>query len=284
MKIIIIQEAGRHPENSHFREALSWQRAFRAHGHEAVVWGLGFKNFVVPFEKASKDADVIFLLEQYDQTGWTPDFSKSKALKIDLSIDDHVNIQEHLRQVKRQKIDIHFCATRLYLNYYRRPRMKKFWLPNCYDDSLFFPTNTPKTIALGFVGNVCNRRRWIKVLQNDMNLHFREMLLGHEMVNFINSSRIHWNRNIDSDVNYRHFETLGCKTFLLTNRAPDTDLLFEIGKEIVVYRTMKDLQEKIKYYRRHSGEREAIADAGYRRVKRDHTYTTRCKQLLEYIQ
>jgi spore maturation protein CgeB len=58
---------------------------------------------------------------------------------------------------------------------------------------------------------------------------------------------------------------------------------FEIGKEMVVYQDVDDLADKIRYYLRHETEREAIAEAGYRRVLRDHSYAQRFREIFSTI-
>jgi spore maturation protein CgeB len=103
------------------------------------------------------------------------------------------------------------------------------------------------------------------------------------MVNAINSYKIHLNCNIADDINYRTFETTGCGTFLLTNYTPGLEKLFDIGKEIVVYNNLEDLDNKVKYYLDNNEEREYIALAGYNRVKRDHTYFKRSEKLIKII-
>ena len=48
MKILIIQEASRHVENSDFRECLCLYRAFKEEGWEPTVYGKGHENFETP--------------------------------------------------------------------------------------------------------------------------------------------------------------------------------------------------------------------------------------------
>ena len=59
--------------------------------------------------------------------------------------------------------------------------------------------------------------------------------------------------------------------------------MFDIGKEIVVYNNLADLDNKVKYYLDNEEERESIAKAGYERSKKDHTYFERSKRLVEII-
>jgi len=103
------------------------------------------------------------------------------------------------------------------------------------------------------------------------------------MVKSINSYKIHFNKNIRDDINYRTFETCGCKTFLLTNYSPNLEKLFKIGEEIVVYNNLSEIDSIIKYYLENENERVKIENAGYTRVKKDHTYFERSKFLIEII-
>ena len=64
MKILLIQENGRHDANRNYRECFCLQRAFIFHGHECDVWGLGHTNFTNIPEYESYDW--IINLENYD--------------------------------------------------------------------------------------------------------------------------------------------------------------------------------------------------------------------------
>ena len=55
MKIVIIQEAGRHQENKNFRESLCLHNAFsKIDGVESKVWGLNYQDFSTPFSEIEK--------------------------------------------------------------------------------------------------------------------------------------------------------------------------------------------------------------------------------------
>lgn len=292
MRILLIQEAGRHEANRNFREALSMQRALLTLGHTARVWGLNHPFSDEPFEEASRGFDVVFLLEQYDQVGWVPDISAFKGPRVFWTVDSHCSLSEHVAQAERQRVTHLLSSTRRFLDYYNAPGLKKHWFPNCYDDALIYPMpEVEKYNPVGFCGNINNRGPWLEV----MDIYFRDyhpqlgqvkrdiFVIGPAMVRALNSYKISFNRNIAEDLNYRTFETLGCKTFLLTNYTAGLDELFDIGRELVTYGSGDDLLKKIKHYLENPGEREAIAEAGFRRVKRDHTYLARAHQLVELL-
>jgi spore maturation protein CgeB len=159
---------------------------------------------------------------------------------------------------------------------------KSYWFPNSYPDDLMYPMNIEKTVDIGFCGNVLNRGHVIDSLDK-YGIKKDIFVIGGDMVTAINSYKIHLNCNISNDINYRTFETCGCGTMLLTNYTPGLEKLFDIGKEIVVYTSIEDLDNKVKYYLENEDERNLIAESGYQRVKRDHTYSERAKKLIEII-
>jgi spore maturation protein CgeB len=73
----------------------------------------------------------------------------------------------------------------------------------------------------------------------------------------------------------RNFEVPGCGGFLLTERVPHLEDYFELGREVGVFARPEDLVDQIRYWLEHDDERQAVADAGYRRVLAEHTYDHR---------
>ena len=73
------------------------------------------------------------------------------------------------------------------------------------------------------------------------------------------------------------------KTFLLINYTPGLEKLFDIGKELVIYESIEDLDSKVKYYLENEDERNKISETGYQRVKKYHTYFERAKKLINII-
>lgn len=281
MKILIIQEKGRHEKNWMFRESLCMQRAFTKLNIESTVWGLNYENYSTSFWELEKEHDVILLMENYPQTEWLPDLSKSNKLKLFWSIDSHVVLNEHIQLCKKFKIDIVLNAVYGHDKFFNM--FKTEYLPNAYCDELIKPLNTEKIYEIGFCGNINNRGGWINEIKKYHNLKLDEFVIGKDMVESINSYKIHFNRNIADDVNYRTFETLGCNTFILTNETPGLSNLFEIGKSIITYSNEWDLLDKISYYLKNESEREQIAKNGYNHVLMNHTYTIRMKYLINII-
>ena len=278
MKILIIQEQGRHEKNRHFRESLVFQDAFTKLGIESIVWGLNYSNFTTSFEEISENCDIILCIENYDN-GWLPNMKDFKGLKLFWSIDSHVIPQQHVLTCLNGNFQIVLNAIESHSKFFKK--QKCYYLPNAYPDNLIYPKPEIKKIHdIGFCGNYVNRRDWIDSIPNIKNDIF---VIGDDMVNAINSYKIHFNRNMKDDINYRTFETLGCNTLLLTNQTENLENLFEIGKHLDVYTSKEDLNEKINHYIKNEDIRNKISEEGYKHVKENHTYFNRVKQIIEII-
>ena len=105
---------------------------------------------------------------------------------------------------------------------------------------------------------------------------------GTDMFNMLLRSEITVNRHIDAAGananNMRLFEATGCGALLITDFKDNLQDLFEVGKEVVAYRTPQECAELICYYQRNKEEAKAIAKAGQARTLREHSYANRMKQ------
>jgi hypothetical protein len=284
MNILIIQENGRHDKNENFRESKNLQRAlFDIGNFNVIAWGLNHLNFNQTFYELEKWSDIIIILENYTPQ-WLPvdDIIKSKKLKLFWSIDSHCVLTQHIELCKKLKINILLNSTESYIPNFKGIVEKSYWFPNAYPDDLIYPKDIDKIHDVGFCGNINNRNSWLVYLEK-YNIKKDIFVIGDDMVNAINSYKIHFNRNISDDINYRTFETTGCRTLLFTNYTPNLERLFNINEEIIVYENFNDLDEKINYYLNNENKRKDVENAGYEKAKTHHTYNNRAKTLIEII-
>ena len=105
---------------------------------------------------------------------------------------------------------------------------------------------------------------------------------GKEMFKIISNSRIIVNRHGEIAENYacnmRLYEATGTGTLLITDYKDNLNELFEIGTEVVAYRSPEECAALVNYYLAHPDEAESIARAGRERTLRDHTYARRMAQ------
>ena len=81
----------------------------------------------------------------------------------------------------------------------------------------------------------------------------------------------------------RPFEITASKSLLLCEYVEGIEDYFEIDKEIVCFKTKKELKESIAYYLEHGDEREAITNAGYKRTIEDHLWKNRFDAIFKEI-
>jgi hypothetical protein len=110
---------------------------------------------------------------------------------------------------------------------------------------------------------------------------------GLDMYRTLSRSRITLNRHINVAENYannmRLYEATGVGTMLLTDCKDNLGDLFEIGREVVSYKSPDEAIALIKYYAEHVEEAAAIARAGQERTLREHTYAHRMEELLPIL-
>jgi spore maturation protein CgeB len=112
-------------------------------------------------------------------------------------------------------------------------------------------------------------------------------LWGYDMYRQLQRSKIALNIHIDMAEQYaanmRLYEATGVGTMLLTDWKTNLHEMFEIGKEVVAYRSVEECVELVNYYLAHDSEREAIAKAGQQRTLSEHSYYHRMQELTEIL-
>jgi spore maturation protein CgeB len=85
-----------------------------------------------------------------------------------------------------------------------------------------------------------------------------------------------------NQIKARTFEVPGAGGFLLTEYTPGLESFYEIGKEIDVFHSNKELANKINFYLQNPQLRDEIAINGFNRTVRDHSYETRVEDILSF--
>ncbi|MEJ5349308.1 MAG: glycosyltransferase [Desulfosoma sp.] len=109
---------------------------------------------------------------------------------------------------------------------------------------------------------------------------------GLELTKIYNASWINLDiaRAYQNDiVTMRVFDVLACQAFVLAEHSPAIGELFDIGRDVVVYRNRQEIRKLIHHYIRNPEERVSIARAGHERVLKDHTMDQRMAWILQYL-
>jgi hypothetical protein len=205
-------------------------------------------------------------------------------------IDVHLG---HWRKQAARFFDAVFVAQLDYVDDFKRAtgHDQVHWLPLAAPPDVHHQPYQPRGLDVGFVGNLAlahkktaraRRLQWIA--QRFRTNDFYRQYTAQEISETYSRAKIVFNTSISGDVTMRIFEGTACGALLLTDSiANGLDQLFEIGREIVVYRDDQDLFDKIEYFLAHGDERERIAHAGQQRTLAQHIYQHRGQQLLDAI-
>jgi spore maturation protein CgeB len=124
---------------------------------------------------------------------------------------------------------------------------------------------------------------WGSLLGKGFRLH-RELNYYQELPAFYPVSKISFNatsRQMKDGVNQRVFDVPACRRVVLTDWTRQLEDLMEPGKEVLAYRNR---EEMVELAGRALADRETlqrVAEAGYHRVLKEHTYRHRLRQLVE---
>ena len=86
---------------------------------------------------------------------------------------------------------------------------------------------------------------------------------------------------IRSGIPLRIFDLLACTGFVITNYQSDLMEYFVPGEDLEIYSSLEELEEKISYYLSHRGKCREIADAGYKKAVKYHTYPMRLQEMFK---
>jgi hypothetical protein len=86
-----------------------------------------------------------------------------------------------------------------------------------------------------------------------------------------------------SALNMRTFEVPATKTLLLNDYRDGIEDLFDMEKEILVYRNIDELITILEKLKRNPKEFDSVISNGYKRVLAEHTYIHRMKEVLSYV-
>lgn len=164
------------------------------------------------------------------------------------------------------------------------------------DERIYPKHDLKKDIDVSFVGQCISDRKSIVRQLEGRGIRVKcfgdGWQQGHvsheEMVKIFNRSKISLGlskcaRGTLTHVKSRTFEVPACGTFFLVEDTPELGRYYSPGKEVAVFKNSDELAEKITYYLEHEKEREEIAQAGYARTMKDHTYKARFKEIFDEI-
>lgn len=185
--------------------------------------------------------------------------------------------------------------------------IKTQWACNHF---LYQPIGTQPDYDVTFIGQPHGNRRQIIAALRAAGVDVKTWGYGwdtgrltqHEMIDVFSRSRINlnlsnasttgvgglkrflpWNMRLSQQIKGRNFEIPGCAGFLLTGMAENLDSYYTPDLEVSVFAGVNDLIRKVQFYLGHEAERQRVAQAGYARTIKEHTYEQRLNHIFATI-
>ena len=199
-------------------------------------------------------------------------------------------------------MDSIFCTDTYFIQQLREHGYTKptSYLPLAMDPKRFYPSDIVRENKIVYVAkNSPGRAAFIRNVERPLHLYGkkwksfsasqhridpRPVSLG-QLSKLYASSRAVLNlkneQSVVRGINQRSFEPYGCKTPVLNDDIEDLKLCFELGKEILVYRSVEELHTLHDKLTSDQNYARAVGEAGYRRVIAEHTYAARATALLQ---
>ncbi len=176
------------------------------------------------------------------------------------------------------------------------------YLPLALDPALFRPLPVARTGKIVYVANntpgrgqfissvrkplTLYGRGWSKLKGTPHEIHAYRLPLSKLPAVYASSLavlNVKNEKNVVRGLSQRTFEPYGCQTPVLNDDMADMPRCFELGKEILVYRSLDELHEWHDRLTADPAFARTIGMAGYRRAMAEHTYAHRAHAMLRQM-
>ena len=112
---------------------------------------------------------------------------------------------------------------------------------------------------------------------------------GPDLNKLYNSAKIHIHLCGDGKIDRHLLDGIAAGAFFLVRTHPDNrradgvGRVFELGKELIIFDSPRDLRAKVGHYLTHEDQRKKIAEAAHKKILTSHSYAQRMQQMLETI-
>jgi len=265
-----------------------WQAdAFESLGHEVIRYD--YRAMVRKYGNVERDKHLISLCRNEN-----PDFSLfSKCNNMDIKVveecgkigktvlwymDSVDNINAELIQ-KMQKSDYIFSGGWDGYDEGLKYNKNTFRIHEGYNPKTNYPMDVPKVHDVCFIGELRANRA---VFRREVSFDVVTGAFNEDHARVVSETKINLNFTIGGGTSDRTYKVLAAKGFLLTEPWNKIKEDFEIGEDLDVFTSPKNLQERVEYYLEHEEEREKISEHGYNTVQK-YDNISYAKKILEIV-
>ncbi|KGP72370.1 CgeB family protein [Pontibacillus yanchengensis] len=249
---------------------------------------------VIDFSKidSKKYSGVIFV--ETNKTVEVKNIHMAKMPKVFWVHHGENRLERNLNLEKRYKPDLILMSHSLHLSKHFSAKVKFFPFGM---DTRIFNNNKPlqkRSYDLSFVGNrhekfYNERNKTLTLLHNhfsNYNTSLYSNVYVSQLSSLYSNSKIVFNESHHNvhPINMRIFEGMGCGALLITDEVENQRLLNLVdGKHYIIYRSSKELIDKVGYYLTHMDEAQKIASEGRKYLLQHHTYEHRARTLVRLM-
>lgn len=209
--------------------------------------------------------------------------------------DAHINEAAYkYRMETAKKFDHVLVAQKVFIDQFVAdgvPRGKIHYLPHAFEPDCYKPYDIINKWDWIFIGHPNSQHR-IDLLDR-LCKEFPSWYVGwrnaavpgynalDDVARKLAQSKVGVNYSVNKDLNMRVFETLGTRTALLTDNLDSIQELFNDNEHLVLFNSIDEAVEKMKWLLSDDEARQKIAENGYREALLRHTYEVRARKILE---
>ena len=282
-------------ENEEWSTPMALAREFESRGWEVEFISIGSNsagrytdvNIHSWIINPTKTADIVLFMDwgRFDAPSLDKN-RKREAFWVQESGDDPQNFERNFPKASR--FDMTLSPDYQSAEEYKKRGIDAHWWTHFADTRVQFPIDTePKYVAVTtrgpggseFLDTITKHAQGAFGNRNNMN--------AEEHTQFLNSGLMVVQNSRWGEITRRIFEGMACGKLVLTDRLKaerHLEDLFVEGKEIVFYDDIVDCINKINFFATHEKEREAIAQAGMKKVLENHTQKQRVDFILKKYQ
>jgi spore maturation protein CgeB len=279
------------------------------------------KNFIDVCDKFQPEIVLTLNFKLFEHT--TLHKLKKCGTKLILWMTDSIQrsfIKDYDYEGKLGYFDNIYCFEEQDLGYLKdRYGLNSYYCPMGYDEDIYFPdSKTTQDIDISFVGSVSKQRSEILQVvakyakQNSLNMQvfgkwwtkkyfWKEIKFARQyspLNNYyyngiapLETAKIHKRSKIclnihipvHTGLNPRTFEILGTGSFELMDARKNISGLIRPDTDLVMYKDIDELLNKIEYYLSNDKERQKIANTGYEWVKERYTIKQMAKNIVNCV-
>tara|TARA_R100001509_G_scaffold165380_1_gene146757 strand:+ start:14843 stop:15715 length:873 start_codon:yes stop_codon:yes gene_type:complete len=181
-------------------------------------------------------------------------------------MDPLISYSDEMRQ-KTRLVDYFCCDKENVLEEAKKYNEKSFHVCEGYDEEVDKPVHVDVKYDVSFIGDTYGDRL-SKIRNINTPVQVINGVYGKKHAEAVCSTRINLNFCTSDGASDRVYKIMASGGFLLSDDWKGREKHFKDGQEIVIFKSVEDLNEKIDYYLKNPQQRKDIANSALKKVKK----------------